>query len=71
MSTTVPPASKVPLMTTLPYTCGAGSAVTTTSPSPRPCMVAVIPQLTSTARWLCTAPFGCPVVPEVYPMVPG
>ena len=65
MSTTVPPTRNVPLITTLPYTCGAGSAVTTTSLLVRACIVAVRAQLSSTARWLCTAPFGCPVVPEV------
>ena len=31
----------------------------------RECEVAVSAQLNSTARCVCTAPFGCPVVPEV------
>ena len=29
------------------------------------CMTAVIAVLTMTLRWLCIAPLGCPVVPEV------
>ncbi len=55
----------VPLIATLPYTCGAGSAVTRMSSAARECTVAVSAQLIRTARCVWTAPFGCPVVPLV------
>ena len=69
ISTTVPPAMNRLLITTLPYTWGAGRAVTTMSSEVRTCMVAVSAQLRYTARCDCMAPLGWPVVPDVYPIV--
>jgi 2-octaprenyl-6-methoxyphenol hydroxylase len=43
----------------------SGSALTTRSSAVRPAINAVPAAAATTARWLCIAPFGRPVVPEV------
>lgn len=64
-STSVMPQATAEFITTLPYTCEHGSALTTVSAAVRTCIVAVIATLVRMPRCVSTAHLGWPVVPEV------
>ena len=59
------PASMAPLRTQDPYTCARGNELTTRSSGPRAPIRTVPAAAATTERWLCIAPLGWPVVPEV------
>ena len=62
-----PEATAQPIATVWPKEWNSGSAPSTTSRGPRfSSVVLVTSTLASRLAWVSSAPFGCPVVPDVY-----